>query len=90
MSLSFALNGATDRDDGEQLREHLRELVILFRETNIYHDPETEGLVIFFNRGYPNTPSLVFGGRRCKIIVADRPGEELNKVLTRTGCLIPT
>ncbi|MGB4727165.1 MAG: hypothetical protein WBH86_07150 [Thermogutta sp.] len=90
MSLSFALNGATDRDDGEQLREHLRELVILFRETNIYHDPETEGLVIFFNRGYPNTPSLVFGGRRCKIIVADRPGEELNQVLARVGYLIPT
>ncbi|MEW6086671.1 MAG: glutaredoxin family protein [Chloroflexota bacterium] len=85
MPLPLTLYGATDCDDTERTRDRLRELGIPFREVNIDHDPEAERFVIFINRGYRSTPTLVFGEGKFKIIVTEPTDQELDQVLIRAG-----
>ncbi|MFN3741211.1 MAG: glutaredoxin family protein [Anaerolineales bacterium] len=89
MPLPLTLYGATDCDDTERTRNRLRELGVPFREVNVSHDPEAERFVIFINRGYRSTPTLVFGEGKFKIIVTEPTDQELNQVLIQAGYSIP-
>lgn len=89
MLLPLTLYGATDCDDTERTCKCLRELNIPFQEVNIDHDPEAERFVIFINRGYRRTPTLVFGEGKHKIIVVEPTNEELEQVLIQAGYAIP-
>lgn len=85
MPLPLTLYGATDCDDTERTRNRLRELGVPFREVNICHDPEAERFVIFINRGYRSTPTLVFGEGKYKIIVTEPTDRELDQALIRAN-----
>lgn len=89
MPLPLTLYGATDCDDTERACARLRELGVPFRSVNIDHDPEAERFVIFINRGYRSTPTLVFGEGKFKIIVTEPTDQELDQVLIRAGHSIP-
>jgi mycoredoxin len=89
MPLPLTLYGATDCDDTERTRASLRELGVSFREVNIDHDPEAERFVLFINRGYRSTPTLVFGEGTFKIIVTEPTDRDLGQVLIRAGHSIP-
>lgn len=81
MSLSLTLYGATDCDDTERTRLWLEEHSMPFREVNIDHDAEAERFVIFINRGYRSTPTLVFGDGKRKLVLTEPTDEELAAVL---------
>lgn len=85
MPLPLTLYGATDCDDTERTRARLRELGLPFREVNIDRDPEAERFVIFINRGYRSTPTLVLGEGRFKIVVTEPSAEELVQALQQAG-----
>ncbi len=89
MPLPLTLYGAMDCDDTEHTRNRLRELGVPFYEVNIDHDAEAERFVLFINRGYRSTPTLVFGEGKFKIIVTEPIDEELDQVIIRAGHSIP-
>ncbi|RMG95505.1 MAG: glutaredoxin family protein [Chloroflexi bacterium] len=89
MSLPLTLYGAKDCDDTDRTRAHLLKLGIPFHEVNIDHNPEAEQFVIFINRGYRSTPTLVFGEDKFKIIVTEPTDEQLEQVLAQAGYSIP-
>lgn len=82
MSLPLTLYGATDCDDTERTRAHLRKYDVPFREVNIDHDTEAERFVIFINGGFRSTPTLVIGEGKLKIILTEPTNAELDNVLT--------
>lgn len=57
----------------------------LFQEVNIDQDDEAERFVIFINRGYRSTPTLVFGEGKFKIIAIEPTDGDLDQVLIRAG-----
>jgi len=85
MPLSLTLYGATDCDDTERTRSHLRALGIPFHEVNIDHDPAAEQFVTFINRGNRSTPTLVLGDGKTKMIVTEPTDDELDQMLTQAG-----
>jgi len=85
MPLPLTLYGATDCDDTEHTRARLRKLGVPFHEVNIDHDPQAEQFVIFINRGYRSTPTLVLGEGRFRIIVTEPTDRDLDHVLLQTG-----
>ncbi len=87
MPLPLTLYGATDCDDTERTRSRLRALGIPFDEVNIDHDPEAERFVVFINRGYRSTPTLVLGSGKIKMIVTEPTDHELDQALTQASCL---
>lgn len=89
MPLPLILYGATDCDDTERVRHRLHRLAIPFQEVNIDEDDEAERFVMFVNRGYRSTPTLVFGGGKFKIVVTEPTDQELDQVLIRAGHSIP-
>lgn len=89
MPLPLTLYGASDCDDTERTRHHLRQWGIPFREVNIDRDAVAEQFVIFINRGYRSTPTLVFGEGKYKIVVTEPTTSELEQVLTQAGFSIP-
>lgn len=89
MPLPLTLYGATDCDDTERTRNCLCKLGVPFHEVNIDHNAEAERFVLFINRGYRSTPTLVFGEGKFKIIVTEPTNEELHRVLIRADYPIP-
>lgn len=89
MPLPLILYGATDCDDTERTRHRLYSLGIPFQEVNIDQDDEAERFVLFVNRGYRSTPTLVFGEGKFKIVVTEPTDQELDQVLIRAGHSIP-
>ncbi len=85
MALPLTLYGATDCDDTERTRNHLRQLGIPFTEVNIDVDVEAERFVVFINLGYRSTPTLVFGEGKRKIVLTEPTNEELVQVLVEAG-----
>ena len=90
MSLPITMYGATDCDDFERTRSRLNELGIPFREVNIDHDSAAERFVIFINRGYRSTPTLVFGEGKFKIIATEPTNQELDQVLIKVYQFLTT
>lgn len=88
MALPLTLYGATDCDDTERTRDHLHRLGIPFTEVNIDVDREAERFVIFINRGYRSTPTLVFGEGKRKIVLTEPTNEELEQVLLEAGYVL--
>jgi len=82
--------GATNCDDSERTRSRLNELGIPFREVNIDHDSAAERFVIFINRGYRSTPTLVFGEGKFKIIATEPTNQELDQVLIKVYQFLTT
>lgn len=89
MPFPLTLYGTTECDDTERTRTWLHKLGAPFHEVNIDHDPEAEQFVIFINRGYRSTPTLVFGEGKLKMIVTEPTEEELGQALIRAGYSIP-
>jgi len=85
MPLPLTLYGATECDDTERTRARLRALGIPFREVNIDDDPAAEQFVLFINRGYRSTPTLVLGEGKVKIIATEPTADELKQVLRQAG-----
>ena len=85
MPSPIVLYGATDCDDTQRTRSHLRRLGIPFREVNIDQDPQAEQFVIFINNGYRSTPTLVLGEGKFRLIVTEPTDTELDQVLARAG-----
>lgn len=90
MSLPITMYGATNCDDSERTRSRLNELGIPFREVNIDHDSAAERFVIFINRGYRSTPTLVFGEGKFKIIATEPTNQELDQVLIKVYQFLTT
>ncbi len=88
MPLPLTLYGATDCDDTERTRNQLRQLGVHFHEMNIDHDPEAERFVIFINRGYRSTPTLVLGEGKVKIVITEPTDEDLNRILAQAHHLL--
>lgn len=89
MPLPLVLYGAHDCDDTERTRHRLQAWGIPFREVNIDEDAEAERFVIFINRGYRSTPTLVFGEGKYKIVLTEPDDIELEQVLAQAGFSIP-
>lgn len=89
MPLPITMYGATDCDDTQRTRLRLQEYGIPFREVNIDGDTIAEGFVIFINRGYRSTPTLVFGEGKLKWIITEPTEEELDQVLIQAGYSLP-
>ncbi|MCC7448146.1 MAG: glutaredoxin family protein [Anaerolineae bacterium] len=81
MSLSLTIYGATDCDDTERTRNYLRACNVLFHEVNIDHDPAADQFVMFINKGYRSTPTLVLDEGKRKIIVTEPTNAELDILL---------
>jgi len=90
VSLPITMYGATNCDDSERTRSRLNELGIPFREVNIDHDSAAERFVIFINRGYRSTPTLVFGEGKFKIIATEPTNQELDQVLIKVYQFLTT
>lgn len=83
MTLPLTLYGASDCDDTERTRRHLRALGVPFREVNIDNNPDAERFVIFINNGFRSTPTLVMGEGKRKLILTEPTNEELEQALKR-------
>lgn len=90
MPLPLTLYGATDCDDTERTRARLRALGVPFDEINIDHDPAAEQFVIFINRGYRSTPTLVLDGGKIKMIATEPTADELDRLLAQAGYSLRT
>lgn len=88
MPLPITLYGSTHCDDTERTRHSLQRLGIPFSEVNIDHDPAAEQFVIFINRGYRSTPTLVIGDSKTKLILTEPTDEELSQVLTQAEAVL--
>ncbi|HRN50637.1 MAG TPA: glutaredoxin family protein [Anaerolineales bacterium] len=75
------LYGAADCDDTERTRQHLHSQNIEFTEVSIDTDAEAERFVIFINRGFRSTPTLVIGEGKRKVILTEPSNEELDAEL---------
>jgi mycoredoxin len=89
MSLPLTLYGAADCDDTARTRQRLQELGIPYQEINIDENGEAEQFVLFINRGYRSTPTLVFGEGKYKIILTEPSDSELDQVLIQAGYATP-
>ncbi len=85
MPWPLTLYGATLCDDTERTRQRLNALGIPFKEVNIDHDHEAERFVLFINRGYRSTPTLVFSEDKLKIVVTEPTDGELDQMLIQAG-----
>ncbi|MCS6844538.1 MAG: glutaredoxin family protein [Caldilineales bacterium] len=85
MALSLTLYGSTDCDDTERTRLWLEEHGVHFCEVNIDHDAEAERFVIFINRGYRSTPTLVFGEGKRQLVLTEPTDDELAAALAEFG-----
>jgi mycoredoxin len=83
MVLPLTLYGSTHCDDTERTRHHLQTLGVPFTEINIDHEPAAEQFVVFINRGYRSTPTLVIGNGKTKLILTEPTDEELERALTQ-------
>lgn len=79
--VSIFLYGAADCDDTQRTRAHLHARQIPFQEVSIDEDPEAERFVIFINKGFRSTPTLVFGEGKRKVILTEPSNEELDAEL---------
>jgi mycoredoxin len=83
--MPITLYGATDCDDTQNTVAALQQLGIPFHLVNIDHDHEAERFVIFVNKGFRSTPTLVFEAARRKIILTEPDAVELNAALAEAG-----
>lgn len=79
--VSILLYGAADCDDTQRTRAHLQARQIPFQEVSIDEDHEAERFVIFINKGFRSTPTLVFGEGKRKVILTEPSNEELDAEL---------
>ncbi len=75
------LYGAADCDDTERTRAHLHARQIPFQEVSIDQDSEAERFVVFINRGFRSTPTLIIGEGKRKVILTEPSNEELDAEL---------
>ena len=85
MSFSLIMYGATYCGDTIRTRRQLNQLGINFEDVNIDHDEEAERFVIFINKGYRSTPTLVFGDGKFKNIAVEPSNMELLDILKQVG-----
>lgn len=78
---SITLYGALDCDDTERSRTYLQSHKIAFAEVSIDNNPEAEQFVIFINRGFRSTPTLVIGEGKRKVVLTEPEDEELAREL---------
>lgn len=83
LPMSLIIYGATDCDDTERTRHGLCRLGVPFQEVNIDHDPDAEQFVIFINKGYRSTPTLVLDNGRRKILITEPKTAELEELIGR-------
>jgi len=88
MVLPLTLYGSTDCDDTERTRHHLQARGVPFTEINIDHDPAAEQFVVFINRGYRSTPTLVIGNGKTKLILTEPTDEELERALAQAEVML--
>ncbi|MCW5874688.1 MAG: NrdH-redoxin [Anaerolineales bacterium] len=78
---AITLYGAIDCDDTERTRRYLQAQDIAFSEVSIDNNPEAEQFVIFINRGFRSTPTLVICEGKRKVILTEPTDEELAREL---------
>ncbi|RCK74955.1 MAG: glutaredoxin [Anaerolineae bacterium] len=81
----ITLYGSTNCEDTEQTRRFLLKHGIPFSEINIDDDKQAEHFVIFINRGYRSTPTVVIGEGKMKIILTEPTDGELVQILKQAG-----
>jgi len=78
---AITMYGAVDCDDTARTRAYLQSHQVLFSEISIDNDPAAEQFVIFINRGFRSTPTLVIGEGKRKVILTEPTDEELAQEL---------
>ncbi len=86
--MPVTLYGGDDCDDTERVVGRLRQWGIPFREVILERDPDAEHFVIFINRGYRSTPTLVFGEGKLKIVLTEPEDDELARALADAGHVV--
>ncbi len=81
----ITLYGSTNCEDTEQTRRFLLKHGIPFSEINIDDYKQAEHFVIFINRGYRSTPTVVIGEGKMKIILTEPTDGELVQILKQAG-----
>jgi mycoredoxin len=74
---TIVIYGALDCDDTQRTRNYLTVHNIPFDEVDIAQDAQAEQFVIFINRGYRSTPTLVIGEGQRKLILTEPSDEQL-------------
>lgn len=87
MPVPIVMYSATDCDDSERAREHLRARQITFDEINIDHAPDAEHFVRVANRGYRSTPTLIIGSGKARLLLTEPTNAELDAALSKTEWL---
>lgn len=85
MPLPITVYGATDCDDTERTRQHLRTPGVPFQEIDIDHLVEAERFVIFIHDGCRSTPTLVLGAGKHKSILAEPTNVDLEATLAQAS-----
>jgi mycoredoxin len=87
MSEPLTVCGATYCDDTQRTRAYLKQHNIPFKEINIDHNAQAEQFVIFVNKGYRSTPTLIIGDGKRKLVFTEPSNVELAQILVEAGYL---
>ncbi len=78
---AIILYGARDCDDTQRTRAYLQANRVPFEEISIDQDAEAERFVLFINKGFRSTPTLVIGDGQRKVVLTEPTNEALDAEL---------